>query len=241
MGGLAFALANHEQFAKYVQMRVHGVHSHAAFRRLFPQDWFDGSNGYARANAVEFNPWVISKLRDELATVNPAALWNPRLAVHEMLSLARDPYAKEQARLGAMKELNVLLNITVVDENGKTKPGKSLDDFYRDLAMGGDGEPVADEPQDEPAPVTATKPKAKVKNQMSKINDRMAKHIRGSVAAKRLRGLARDAEQERKANGPFGSGGGESKEKPKESPQNKQAKYEGNNEEGFAVYSNYHK
>jgi hypothetical protein len=134
MGTLGFALAHHNAFEKYVALRVHGVHSHEAFRRVFPYEWWCSSNGFERANNVEFNPWVISKLRDALANVNPADLWNPRLAVHEMLSLSRDPYAKDSTRLGAMKELNVLLNITVVDEKGKTKAGRSLDDFYRDLA-----------------------------------------------------------------------------------------------------------
>lgn len=133
MGKLGFALMNVELFDKYVKLRVHGIHSMTAFRNVFPIDWMDNSNGPSRVNNVEFNPYVISKLRDALAVINPAELWNPKISVHEMLSLARDPYAKDSSRLGAMKELNILLDITVVDENGKTKKGRSLDDFYTDM------------------------------------------------------------------------------------------------------------
>lgn len=134
MATLGFALTNAEAFDKYIKLRVHGMHSHFAFKNVFPLEWVGGSNGPDRVNAVEFNPYVISKLRDSIALANPAELWNPRISVHEMLCLARDPFAKDSSRLGAMKELNVMLNITVVDENGKTKAGRSLDDFYNDLA-----------------------------------------------------------------------------------------------------------
>lgn len=154
MGTLSFALANVEVFNKYIDLRVHGVHSHEAFRRAFPLDWYENANGFARTNSVEFNPYTISRMRDTLATVDPATLWNPRLAVHEMLCLARDPYAKEAARLGAMKELNVLLNITVTDEKGKSRAGRSLDDFYRDLgskASGDAGSAAELETQAQPA------------------------------------------------------------------------------------------
>lgn len=152
MGTLSFALANVEVFNQYIELRVNGIHSHEAFRRTFPYSWYESSNGFGRANAVEFNPYTISRLRDILATIDPASLWNPRLAVHEMLCLARDPYAKETARLGAMKELNVLLNITVVDEKGKTRAGRSLDDFYRDQSkrLNGDAGSAVDESEAQP-------------------------------------------------------------------------------------------
>jgi hypothetical protein len=133
MAALSFALTNTEAFDKYIKLRVYGMHSHWAFKNVFPLEWVNGSEGPSRVNAVEFNPYVISKLRDAIAAANPNELWNPRISIHEMLSLARDPFAKDSSRLGAMKELNVMLNITVVDENGKTKAGRSLADFYNDV------------------------------------------------------------------------------------------------------------
>ena len=134
LGNYAFAVANSDLFDKYVMLRVHGIHSVIAFKRVFPSNWDEDSNAHLRRAAIEFNPYVVSKLRDMLAVVAVGDLWNPRLSVHEMLSLARDPYAKDATRLGAMKELNIMCNITIVDENGKTKAGRSLDDFYNDLA-----------------------------------------------------------------------------------------------------------
>lgn len=156
MGTLSFATAHYDLFTQYVELRVHGVHSHEAFRRVFPFAWFEGSNGFARANAVEFNPQTISRLRDAIANVKPSTLWNPNLAIHAMLSLAQDPFAKDNTRLGALKELNVLCNIIIVDENGKSRAGRSLDDFYRDLdAKASRSEAAKKDPADAQTPTEA--------------------------------------------------------------------------------------
>lgn len=139
LGRVGCALHNHEIFDAYVELRLHGFHSTIAFRQAFIDcDGMarrDADNlFYERVNYVEFNPYVTGKLRDRIAQVKASELWNTNIALHEILALARDPVAKDATRLNAMKELNVLVGITVVDENGKTKAGRSLEDFYRDLA-----------------------------------------------------------------------------------------------------------
>jgi hypothetical protein len=128
-----YAMRNEKAFADYVELRLHGVHSHTAFRRIFPATWINRNEGtawMALAVAVDYNPWVTARLRDRIAETEAKDLWNPKIAVHELVSLTRDPFAKDTSRLGAMKELNVLLNITIVDENGKTRAGRRFEDFY---------------------------------------------------------------------------------------------------------------
>lgn len=138
LGRVGCALHNHEVFDAYVELRLHGIHSTSAFRQAFSE--CDGITSrsadnffFDRVNAVEYNPYVTGRLRDRLAVVKPQELWNTNIAINEILSLARDPMSKCSTRLNAMKELNVLIGIVVIDENGKTKAGRSLDDFYRDV------------------------------------------------------------------------------------------------------------
>lgn len=134
MASIDFARDNFVVFNRYIELRLHGVYSVTAFRRSFPPQYAgDHSLMLRMADAVEFNPYVISKLRDRISEVPATDLWNAKIAIHEFVSLARDPTAKDTARLGAMKELNILCQITVIDENGKTRLGSSLDDFYRDV------------------------------------------------------------------------------------------------------------
>ncbi|USE80765.1 hypothetical protein NDR89_13500 [Cupriavidus gilardii] len=57
--------------------------------------------------------------------------WNPGMAMLKRGQISDDVTLKESVRLAAMKEPNVIWGITVVDEAGKTKAGRSLEDVYR--------------------------------------------------------------------------------------------------------------
>jgi hypothetical protein len=129
----SYALMHADYYDAYVELRLHGIHSVRAMQQCFPpQLWQrDIAEAWRNRMAVEFNPYTVQKLRDAIASTPVSKLWNPKLAIHHLLSLAQDIEAKDSSRLGAMKELNVMCNITVVDENGKTKAGRSLADFYR--------------------------------------------------------------------------------------------------------------
>ncbi|XAO36781.1 hypothetical protein WP1_142 [Pseudomonas phage WP1] len=48
----------------------------------------------------------------------------------ELLQVVRDPTVKDSSRLPAIKELNVLAEITFVDEPGRTRVGRGLAGFY---------------------------------------------------------------------------------------------------------------
>jgi len=131
-GDVKFAEANSGIFDAYVEYRVRGYHAHVAFRRVFGEDYMD-SVSHIRIEMTEHNPYFKEHFERRLKEIKVEALWDTKTSLHELLSMARNPFAKDSTRLNAMKELNILVGIVVVDENGKTKAGRSLDDFYKNL------------------------------------------------------------------------------------------------------------
>lgn len=129
-GDIEFAELNKEYFAEYIQYRLHGYHPHVAFRRTFGDQQLT-TDGHLKVEEIEHNPYVRQKLAALLKVINIAELWDEKIAVHELISLARNVFAKDNTRLGAIKELNVLCGITVTDDKGNTKRGMSLDEFYK--------------------------------------------------------------------------------------------------------------
>jgi hypothetical protein len=131
-GDRDFAEANRQYFDPYVEYRVRGYHPHVAFRRVFGEDYMD-SNAPQRIEMAEHNPYFRERFATRLKEIKIEELWNEKTSIHELLSLARNPFAKDTTRLNAAKELNILIGITVTDENGKTKKGRDLSDFYDNL------------------------------------------------------------------------------------------------------------
>jgi len=125
-----FALNNQPIFNQYIAMRVQGYAGGRVFRILFGEKYVGDNLMQARIYALENNPYYRREFPKALDKIKIDELWNPKVAVHELISLVRDNFAKDSARLSAMKELNVITKITIIDESGNTKPGRSLDDFY---------------------------------------------------------------------------------------------------------------
>lgn len=145
-----FAMSNQLLFDEYIAMRVHGLSAFVAFRTLFG-DLATDNWATARIYALEHNPYYRRNFKASLEATPVDQLWNPKMAIHELLQMVRDKFAKETARMNAIKELNVLCEITIVDENGKTKAGRGLDDFY---AKEGNGVVLEEKPtsrENEPA------------------------------------------------------------------------------------------
>ena len=90
--------------------------------------------GVARIYGLKRNPYYKKEFPKQLDSVPLAEMWNPRIAIHQLVKLVRNEMAKDTARLAAIKELNVMTGITVMDEAGNTKMGRSLDDFYTKVA-----------------------------------------------------------------------------------------------------------
>jgi hypothetical protein len=132
-GERSFAELNSDLITQYVEYRIHGQHPHVAFRRVFGEDYMD-SVSHVRIELLEHNPYFKEHFARRLSEVKIDDLWNTRIAINGLMAMSRNPYAKDSTRLNAMRELNILTNIVVVDENGKTKAGRSLDDFYEKVA-----------------------------------------------------------------------------------------------------------
>lgn len=125
-----FARVHQSLYVKYIQYRLHGYHPQIAFRRVFG-DAATNHNFHVKAEAMESNPVVIHNLRIAIRDTNTAELWDEKIAIHDLLEMARNVYEKGNVRLAAMKELNVLCGITVTDEKGNTKRGMTLDEYYK--------------------------------------------------------------------------------------------------------------
>jgi hypothetical protein len=132
-GRYEFAVDNRPHYDNYVEYRLHGVDKTTAFRKSFPRMyWDDYRKTPTYADEVEFNLYTVRRLAQRVSEIEPSQLWNPKIAMHEMLSVVRDPTAQTSAKVRAMESLNLLSGITFVDDKGKTRLGSSLDDFYRD-------------------------------------------------------------------------------------------------------------
>ncbi len=125
-------LTNHiEEFLDYVEYRVQGVFPSTAFRSVYGEENSTDTSAHQRIINLEHTRLYRNTFKARLESLKIGELWSTKIALHELLSLVRNPFAKDAVRLQAQKELNILVGITVVDENGKTKAGASLNDFYK--------------------------------------------------------------------------------------------------------------
>jgi hypothetical protein len=127
-----FAEANLDIFKAYVTARVNGHMPSVAFRRAFGPG-YRSEDTYKFAEQVEHNPWFAEAFATALAAMPMDKLWNNKIAINALRQLTLDAYTKCSTKLAAMKELNVLANITFVDETGRTRANRNLNDFYASL------------------------------------------------------------------------------------------------------------
>lgn len=128
----SYAENNPELFEAYATLRVHGVHPSVAFRRVWGDDFWD-SFSQSRIYAVESTEHYQNLFRTKLLKTPIKELWNDKIAIHKLLSLVNNVFEKGSTQLRAIQELNVLIGITIVDENGKTRKGGKMSDFYKDI------------------------------------------------------------------------------------------------------------
>lgn len=126
-----FLANNKVGFDIYIGHRIDGHSGYRAMRMTFGDAFITDNQGMARVFAIERNPYYAEEFARRLQATKVEQFWNPKMALHSLITIVQDPMAKHTAILGAIKELNVLTNLTIVDEAGKTKPGRNLDDFYK--------------------------------------------------------------------------------------------------------------
>jgi hypothetical protein len=126
---------NRSLYDQYIKLRVHGHPAHQSFIRVFGAEFWEGpQQGYNRIQAMEYTPYFQTQFDKVLEATPVSELWNAKKAINGLLTLANDPMVRDSTRLKAQDNLSLLAGIVVVDENGKTKAGRSLADFYAGIA-----------------------------------------------------------------------------------------------------------
>jgi hypothetical protein len=114
---------------RYASLRVRAVNSLAAFRRVFGNVNCDNQM-YARIQCLEASDTYNDLFDAKLKVIPLDEILSARKALHSYVDIAANPMAKDSAKIAALKEAAVLANITIIDEKGNSRRGRSLDDFY---------------------------------------------------------------------------------------------------------------
>jgi hypothetical protein len=141
-----FAIGYRDYINLYVEGRILGRPDGKMFRDVFGKANFEDDDRTERVLALERNPYYKERFKKRLHEVKVADMWNTKVALNELLNIMHDIFTKDAVRLSAIKELNLLCGITVVDEAGKTRAGRTLSDFYKNEGI----MPTLDE-DDEPS------------------------------------------------------------------------------------------
>lgn len=126
-----FAQRNLVAVAEYAGYRALGVNAERAFLRTFGTDYAD-PHLTSRIEALEHNVIYRRAFLEAFSKVKVGEMWDVKMAAWEYLQLVNNPFVKDSTRLSAIKELNVLFGITVVDDTGRTRAGRGLKEFYAD-------------------------------------------------------------------------------------------------------------
>ncbi|NIF88868.1 hypothetical protein [Burkholderia sp. Cy-637] len=123
------------EFRKYAELKVKGWPSARAAIFAFDliNECVDLSNLNALTQALDTNPAVVQMIEAMTDASEGSGLWSAKKAVVRLLAIIEHPDTRDAARISAIKELNVLSGITVIDDKGNTKAG-GLSDFYSLMA-----------------------------------------------------------------------------------------------------------
>jgi hypothetical protein len=129
-----FIKLNQSFFDDYIKLRVHGKPAYQSFIRVFGSEHWEGvQQGHNRIEAIESTQYFLTQFDKVLEETSASDLWNAKKALHALLAASQDLNNRDAVRLAAVKDLNLLTGIVIVDENGKTRVGRTLNDFYTEL------------------------------------------------------------------------------------------------------------
>lgn len=123
---------NSHLFDKYISFRIKGKNPVVCLRMTFGDAYLKDGQAISRVYGLESNPYFIKQFADRLTEIDFKQLWNPKEAIHLLLTIAHGVDVKDQARLNAITQLNVLSGITMVDGTGNQRVTRGLADFYAD-------------------------------------------------------------------------------------------------------------
>lgn len=126
-----FAEKNLEAIGEYADYRAIAWPPEKAFLRVFGTDYADLWLT-ARIEALEHNLVYRKLFASKFGLLELDKMWDAKMAAYELLLLVNNPFTKDTTRHGAIKDLNLLFGIVIVDPNGNQKPGKDWTTFYKD-------------------------------------------------------------------------------------------------------------
>lgn len=132
-----FAENNKALFDEYIDLLILGNDERAAFALVFGHEMVSDNLGHLRILCTKRNPYFKSRFKRRLEEMPLSDMWSVKRTVHSLLRLVYDPDCKDSAKLNAIRELNVIYGITMIDEHGNSKLGRSMDDFYGKLEENG--------------------------------------------------------------------------------------------------------
>ncbi|KVU80062.1 hypothetical protein WK73_04505 [Burkholderia ubonensis] len=121
-------------FDDFIELRIKGMDRDVAIITAFEMIKHGARlhNVSDLALAAESNPYFRKRFEPRLKDKDPNDLWDSNKALNALLKLVESPTVRDSVRLNAIRELNILLGITELDEKGGTKLlDRSLADFYR--------------------------------------------------------------------------------------------------------------
>lgn len=121
-------------FDDFIELRIKGMDREVAIITAFEMIKYGARlhNAHELAVAAESNPYYRKRFDPRLKDKEPTDLWDGNKALNHLLRLVESETVRDSVRLNAIKELNILLGITEIDDKGATKLiDKSLSDFYR--------------------------------------------------------------------------------------------------------------
>lgn len=120
---------------RYLKLKAIGKSSIAALAGSFGPGYAVSMHAPICIDLIETNDHYLNALPAYIEKFKSHAVWSPEIAARVLASIAMDESAKKSDRIAAAKELNVIYNITIIDEKGNTRAGRSLDDFYADVGI----------------------------------------------------------------------------------------------------------
>ncbi|MBC8640183.1 hypothetical protein IAG25_25460 [Caballeronia sp. EK] len=129
-----FAAECADCFDAFIELIIEGVPRDLAIIDAFQMIKYSANigNADALAMAAQCNPYVKTRLAARLKDAKPTDLWSEKKAINHLLAILKSEKTRGADKIAAIDRLNVLLDITVIDEAGRTKKVPTLDDLYPD-------------------------------------------------------------------------------------------------------------
>ena len=114
----------------YMKLLAFGKSKKAALRVSFGEAYAEHINWRSYVDHLECTAFFINEFPKVLKANQTYKVWNEHSAIRSLVALADDSEARDNVRLAAITQLNVLCGITLTDVNGNTVVRRTLEDFY---------------------------------------------------------------------------------------------------------------